>query len=444
MTTTSQLPELQGLPAVPDIEKAVLGGILVDNGAIYEITSVLSPDDFSLDAHRRIFSRMVALSELGEPIDFPTLSTHLTKHRDLENVGGVAYLATLTDGVPQRKTWLSHCKSIRQKSMLRQLLHLSNKIAADAMDSAADPAIISEDVQQAILALTGDQLHIRNLEAVMHDAVAELTELRNSNSQGSLGLTTTIEKLDAGTSGIRPHELWIVGARPNVGKTPFGMQIGIANAQLGHPVLVFSLEMAEMELACRCISHAGIAHPSDVRDPRFARNWNAIANAPSFVSGWPMLIDDTPSLTIDKLCHTARFYVAKHGIKLIVVDYIQLVQARGTKTEFEQVTKVAKELRILARQTNCPILALSQLSRDAKDLTKPPCIGDLRSSGELEQAAHVIGLLHRPPVPSPDGYERLGLDGRLIMGKVRAGQGGSMDIHLDVDTLSFKDGVLGA
>ncbi len=278
----------------------------------------------------------------------------------------------------------------------------------------------------------------RPIAEVMRDAVAKLTEYRNRDAGGSLGLTTTVESVDMATTAIREDELWIVGARPNVGKTPFGCQIAIENAKQGFPVLMFTLEMADVQLAWRILSHAGFAKPSVVRDPRYAleATWNNISSAPDRVKDWPLYIDDTPGLSIGELKHRTRLFVAKYGVRLVVVDYLQLVNAPG-KGGYERVTNVARGLQQLCRQTHCPILALSQLNREAKDLSKEPMLGDLRESGELEQSANVVLLLHRPPGQEDNTPGR---DGKIIAAKVREGKGGAVNVHFDDQTLTFKEG----
>jgi replicative DNA helicase len=332
-----------------------------------------------------------------------------------------------------------YCKVIKAKAVLRGILTLCEQATNAAMEPQAIGKDISATIQENLLELQTAGGEFRHIAEVMTEAVDKLSEYRNSPAEGTIGLSTTIETLDTGTSGIRESEFWVIGARPNVGKTPFAMQVAIEQSRKQIPVLIFSLEMQDTQLACRCISHAGIAKPRYVRDPRYVEpsTWSNIITAPDTVKEWPMWIDDTPGLTIRELRHKARYAVAKHGVRLIVVDYIGLVQSPG-KSEYDKVTATASGLRLLARETKCSVLALSQLNREAKDLTKEPSLGDLRSSGEIEQSANVVGLLHRPP----EEDETLGTNGVLIMAKIREGVGGKVRVRFDKDTLTFREGWL--
>jgi replicative DNA helicase len=446
MSTSAELVSAQGVPSAVDLEQFLLGSILLCPDLIYEAGSKLRADDFLPEEHRRIFATMLSLSDQRIPVDiFSVIQT--MQSRSLLGINGGDYIGSLP-GSAVRKTNVAYfCKIIKAKSVLRALLRLSELVGQQAQAPDADPAEIIASVQELTLDMQSSGSQFRHIGEVMTEAVAKLAELRSAPSEGIPGLTTTIDDLDMATTGIRDSEFWVIGARPNVGKTPFGMQVAIAQAKQGIPVLVFSLEMQDLQLACRCLSHAGIARPRSVRDPKHAdeSQWARIQSAPERFSrmtgnkhDYPLYIDDTPDLTIKQLRHIARYAVAKHGVKLIVVDYLQLVQGVG-KSEYEQVTSVSKGLRWLVRETKCPVLALSQLNREAKDLSVAPNLADLRSSGAIEQDANVVVFLHRPPDPDSD-KDALNLKGKAIAAKLREGIGGAIDIGFDVETLTFRGG----
>lgn len=428
------------LPASIETESALLGRLLNTPEAVYEAVAKLRSDDFFLPAHREIFATIAILSDLRKPVDTLTLCEYLEARGRLLACGGMAFVASLASTGLRSSAIAYHCGVIKEKSVMRQLYRLGEQMMAAALDPMGKSKDVAAVAQESILESQTTGGEFRKLSDVMAAAVDKLSEYRSSPEGGSLGLTTTIQELDMGTTGIRDGEFWVIGARPNVGKTPIAMQIAIAQASKGIPVMVFSLEMVDTQLACRCISHAGIAKPRYVRDPRFAgiTDWSNIIQAPDIVSDWPMWIDDTPGLTLRDLRHKARYAVAKHGVKLIVVDYIGLVHAPG-KSEYDKVTATASGLRLLARETKCPVLALSQLNREAKDLSKEPSLGDLRSSGEIEQSANVVGLLHRPPDPQSEN-DILSNKGYIIMAKVREGVGGKIQVTFDKDTLTFRSG----
>jgi replicative DNA helicase len=430
----------QILPSSADAEHALLGTLLISPEAIYEATSKLRPDEFSERSCGEIFSAISSLSDQRIPVDTVTVWEYLQERGKGNACGGAAFLSTLTDGALRVSSVAHHCKVIKEKATMRAFYHLGELMMSKALDPIERSKDLASAIQEAILQTQTSGGEFRKMVDVMTEAVDQLSEHRNASGTGSLGLTTTLDDLDTGTSGIRESEFWVIGARPNVGKTPYGMQVAIANAKKNIPVLIFSLEMQDTQIACRCISHTGIAKPRFVRDPRWAgpSDWSNIITAPEYVAEWPMWIDDTPGLTIKELRNKARYAIARYGVRLIVVDYLGLVQSPG-KSEYDKVTATASGLRLLARETKCPILSLCQLNREAKDLTKEPTLGDLRSSGEIEQSAHVVGLLHRPPDLNEAG-EVLGMQGHLIMAKVREGVGGKVPITFDRDTLTFKGG----
>lgn len=425
------------LPASVESERAILGTLLWSPEAIYEATAKIRSEDFSLQSHGEIFAAMAALSDRREPIDTLTLTELLKAQGRLLACGGDGYIQQLqSEGI--RRTSVAHqCAVIKEKSVMRAFFRLSELMRDQSLDPLGKSKDVAATIQEAILQAQTVGAEFRKMADVMLEAVDKLSEYRNAPGSGSLGLTTTLQDVDTATTGIREGEFWVIGARPNVGKTPFGMQVAIAQASKQIPVLVFSLEMQDTQIACRCISHAGIARPRHVRDPRFVEPpiWSNIITAPSAVQDWPMWIDDSPALTIKELRNKTRYAVARYGVRLIVVDYLGLVHAPG-KSEYDKVTATASGLRELARETKCAILSLCQLNREAKDLTKEPTLGDLRSSGEIEQSANVVGLLHRPPDPYSD-TEMLGDTGVLIMAKVREGTGGKIPIRFDKDTLTF-------
>ena len=429
------------LPASQETELALLGTLVVEPSAIYEAVAKLRADDFYIPAHREIFATIAILSDLRQPVDTWSLSEYLREHGRLEACGGMAFIACLGETGMRRSSIAHHCGVIKEKSVMRQFYRLGEQMMANALDPAGKSKDVAATAQEAILESQTSGKEFRKMYDVMAEAVEKLSEYRNAPDTGTLGMTTTLDDLDIGTTGIREGELWVIGARPNVGKTPYAMQVAIAQAKQNIPVLIFSIEMPDTRIAWRCLSHAGIAKPRSVRDPRFAGpcDWSNIVQAPETVKDWPMWLDDTPDLSIRDLRHKARYAVARYGVRLIVVDYIGLIQG-PSKTEYDRVTAAASGLRRLARQTKCPILCLSQLNREAKDLTKEPSMGDLRSTGEIEQSADVIGLIHRPPDPQSENDTILSCKGHLIMAKVREGVGGKVPITFDKDTLTFKGG----
>jgi replicative DNA helicase len=425
------------VPCDIEVEKRVLGTVMRYPEMVFELTAKLRPEHFFSEANRRIFSCIACMQEREIPIDDMAVSTELKALGQLDSVGGFAYLFDLTEHANVPTPLARRIGVLSERYQERMLLHAAEAAMLAVREKTATASEIGAALMDSVLSIQITGTGLRLFHDVMAEAVIKLTEFRNRPDTGALGLTTTVEGLDVATTAIREDEFWIVGARPNVGKTPFACQVAIAQAQQGVPVLMFTLEMADYQLAWRILSHAGMSKPHHVRDPRYASAtaWRAIAEAPETVKHWPLYVDDTPGISISELKHRVRHAVARYGVKL-VIDYLQLISAPG-KGGYERVSNVARGLQQLCRQTHCPVLALSQLNREAKDLGKEPVLGDLRESGELEQNANVVLLLHRPPEV---GESTPGKNGKIIAAKVREGKGGAVDVHFDERTLTFGEG----
>lgn len=428
----------QTIPANVDAERSILGGIILENGCLFDATAVLRPECFFLDAHRRIFDRMVELSDCGKPIDTISLSEELKQHRELDSVGGLPYLLELQDKAMRRKSLAHHVNLVHEKYVLRKLLFAANATANLIMDggTVAECVTATEDALLEVGIVGKQPRHISDL---MHEACEEINRLREVQDQ-TLGLTLDFEPLDTITTGIRRDEFWIIGARPNVGKTPFAMQIALANAAYRKKkVLVFTLEMADLQLSMRCLIHRGGASPYKIRDPRRMDRGELLrvmeeAAETAKLSVW---VDDSGVRSIKEIRNVILNYIRKHGIELVILDYLQLVDGPG-RSQYEVTSAVSKGLRALVRQTKVPILALSQLNRNAKDPNKEPDLADLRESGVIEQEANVVILIHRPNDTAEHRKDMMAMEGKFIMAKVREGFKGSEPFIFNEERLIFE------
>lgn len=434
-----QLLSEKGLPANPEAERSILGGIILDNPLMADCAWGLRPDYFYVDSHRRIFSRMVELFEMGYPIDIITLAEQLTKHKEISSVGGVAFLTSLTDGVPRRQVIDHFVKLVREKHTLRTVLNAVRQTSLKIVSGEFTPAECVTSLEDALVEVTTIGKQARHIGDLLLEATNQIVRLREVQDT-ILGFTFDFPPLDELTTGIRSDEFWVVGARPNVGKTPFGMQIAIANALRQKRVVVFTLEMADLQITNRCLIHYGAAKPWELRDPRrmTTDDLNAVLEGAASLSKYPLWIDDTGSITLRQLCNKIRYVIRRLGAELIIVDYLQLVDGGG-KNPYEGVSNVAKGMRAIVRETKVPIVALSQLNRNAKDQTKEPHLGDLRESGVIEQEANGVILLHRPVVlDENDDVVELSSMGKLILAKVREGAGGFEPAQFDENTLTWQ------
>jgi replicative DNA helicase len=425
-----------GLPSSVDAERTVLGGIIVQPGLIYEAAAELRPEHFYLETHQRVFRGMLDLFDAGISIEPIALGELLKKRRELDSVGGVTGIAYLEEGVPQRVSIAHYIAIIREKHNLRTLLFAANAVAgqiADGDDSSECAAALEDAlVRVAIAGKSG-----RHISELMQDATKEIERLRTVK-ETTLGLTLDFEPLDSSTTGIRKDELWVIGARANVGKTPFAMQIALANARLGKQVDVYELEMSDAQTSNRFIVHYGAAHPWKLRDPRRMSEKEVLNTfeGAAEIAQLPLWVDDSGSLTIRELKSRILAGIRKRNTQLVIVDYIQLIKGEGKR--YEVTSDAAAGLREIVRKTKVPIIALSQVNRNIKDPNKAPDLGDLRESGVIEQEANVVVIIHRPPIKDGDNEDALSLDGKFILAKVREGVRGPEAFTFNEKTLTFE------
>lgn len=430
----------QTMPANLDAERAVLGAILIEEEAYTEVAAHLSLDDWSLDSHRRIWARMLDLGERGEPIDILNLQRTLSEHRELEAIGGVAYLALLTDGVVKRSSVMAQVKQVVEKSRLRKVIYACNATVASIFEGTGESSEFHlGGLQESLLSIqtASRKTQAQHISEIVPAVLAELDQ--QATSEGLVGMPTEIASLDATTTGIRAGELWVVGALPKRGKTALGIQIALANAEAGNPALVFSLEMASGQmvrrmLAARVPAKSGIT-ASTLREPRYigCDRWTHIRRAASQLSELPLYLDDTPSLDIRQVLARARLYKRRYGIRLVIVDYLRLVQAPGKDTRI-QVGYVADALRQLAKGEQLGVVLLSQLRRPAGGLNQQPTMLDLKESGDIEAHAHVVLLLYQP-VDEKGVFTH---QDEINVGAQREGPTGPEYVRFNPDRLQFE------
>ncbi len=417
-----------------------MGTILREEEVYSEAAAHLSLDDWSLDSHRRIWACMVDIGERGEPIDILSLQRTLSEHRELEAIGGVAYLASLTDGLARRPSVLAQVQQVVEKSRLRKVIHACNATLASIFEGTGENSEFHVGgLQESLLAIqtASRKTQAQHVSEIVPAVLAELE--KQAASDGLVGMPTGIASLDATTTGIRPGELWVVGALPKRGKTALGIQIALANAEAGNPTLVFSLEMASGQmirrmLAARVPARSGIT-ASTIREPRYIGRdrWLHITRAAGQLSELPLYLDDTSSLNIREVLARARLYKRRYGVKLVIVDYLRLVQAPGQEPRI-QVGHVADALRQLAKSEQLGVVLLSQLRRPAGGLNQPPSMIELKESGDVEAHAHVVLLLYQP-VNEKGVFTH---QDEIIVGAQREGPTGPEYVRFNPDRLQFE------
>ena len=415
----------------PEAERSVLGAVLLDNFCYHEAAASLQADDFGLDSHRVIFSRMEELINSGRAIDYVTLADILGKQGRLEGIGGVAYLTSLTDGLPRTKNIEHYVVIVRDCSRARMITHMAEN-AITRLQGSDKPDDVLEDVQQRIIEVVyhGKQGSGMDMMTAGRDALRHWEEIRKMDGR-CIGAPTGLEPLDELTTGFREKEFYVIGGRPGNGKTAFMCQGVRAQVKEGWRPGIFSIEVPREQIIARlACQETGIA-VTDTRDPRLmkAEDYCFLREAAAEVAHWECFIEDTPRLSLKQIAAIARMWIAK-GCNCIWVDYLHKIKVPGAGNRFEKVTAIADGLWELARFAGVPVVALSQLSRPPHGVVPPaPTLQDLRESGEIEQNANAVFLLHRPQEPDNDGTLCFSGEDQLIVAKQRSGIAG---VHVPV------------
>jgi len=422
----------RGLPASAEAERSILGAILLDNRAFNEAAEYLRPEDFSLDSHRRIYARMMDLTESARPVDPVLLVEELDRHRELEAIGDYAYISSLLDGVPDRPSIAHYVRIVKEKAQLRGLISTAQVAIARALDGEK-PSEIAGGLLQAVLDVEGQAQ--MNHALTGHDFMPEVLRDMELEAQsgGLVGLATGLATLDVVTGGLRKGELIVLGALPGAGKTALACQIIAANAGAGHGVGVFSLEMSRWDLGRRFLSTVTSVSASKIRHPSHIKKeeWPVLVSGAAEIAEWPVWFDDSGTISIAELLARARLFITRMKAKLIVVDYLQLVRMDARDVR-ERVGKVADALRQLAKAERIPVVLLSQLRRP-QNVNDAPTMIDLKESGDIEAHAHVVLLIH---VPTAADGKPMGED-TVIVAKNRNGAKGPVPVTFSPHKLRF-------
>jgi replicative DNA helicase len=422
------------LPANVEAERSILGAILLDNFSYNEAAEQLHPEDFSLDSHRRIYSRMVELAESSRPIDMITLVEELDRRKELESIGDVGYISSLVDGVPDRPSIEHYIKIVRDKALLRGLIHAANAAISRASDQGDAAEEILNDAEAAIFQLSEKRIGrgFLGIQEIVKESFGSIDALLQ-RGQRITGIETHYADLDEKTSGLQPSDLIIIAGRPSMGKTSFAMNIA-ENAAIEDKriVGVFSLEMSKEALLQRMLCSVARV---DAHKFRTGSLWQddtrKITHALEKLTQAPIFIDDTPGIALSEMRAKARrLQQSQGGLDLIIVDYLQLMSggSRRYENRTQEVSAISRGLKALAKELKVPVIALSQLSRAPESRgagDHRPQLADLRESGSIEQDADVVAFIFREEVYKPDDPA---LDGvaEVIIRKQRNGPTGTV------------------
>ncbi|PTX59788.1 primary replicative DNA helicase [Kordia periserrulae] len=420
-------------PQAVDLEEVVLGAMMIDKKGVDEVIDILSPEAFYKEANKLVYEAIFQLFENSEPIDLLTVSAQLRKNAKLEVVGGDFYLISLTQKVSSSAHIEFHARIILQKFIQRSLIKISNEIIEDAYDETTDVFSLLDKAESRLYEVTQGNIKksSETAQSLVIQAKKKIEEI--SNKEGLSGIPTGFTQLDKLTSGWQPSDLIIVAARPGMGKTALTLSMArnIAVDQ-NIPVAFFSLEMASVQLITRLISSETGLSSEKLRTGKLAKHeWEQLNVKVKGLEKAPLFIDDTPSLSIFDLRAKARRLASQHGIKMIMIDYLQLMTAGGSQkggNREQEISTISRNLKALAKELNVPVIALSQLSRavETRGGSKRPLLSDLRESGAIEQDADIVSFIYRPEyykIEEWDDEERSPTEGQaeFIVAKHRNG-----------------------
>jgi replicative DNA helicase len=435
------------LPHNLEAERSVLGAILIHNEAFNHAAEVLEPRDFFRDAHRRIFEKMVQLSERNEAIDLVTLKEALTRSRELDEVGGPAYITALVDGLPRATNVEYYARIVKEKATLRNLIFASNKILASAYEAEDDPDEILDGAEHAIFSIAENRVRegFISMRDLAHQSF-ETIEQAHARKELITGVPSGFRDLDELTSGFQRGDLVIVAARPSVGKTALVLNIAqhVGTKEYDsrkRTVGIFSLEMSKEQLFLRMLTSEANIDGHRLRTGfLLEKDWGRLSHALGTLSETKIYIDDTPGIGVLEMRAKARRLMAEHGLDLLIVDYVQLMQARGRfDNRTIELGAISRSLKGQAKELSIPILVISQLSRAPESRSDHrPMLSDLRESGALEQDADVVVLLFRADQYPDAKPEEQGI-AELNIAKQRNGPTGLVKLAFIREQTRFAD-----
>jgi len=388
------------LPQNLDAERSILGAILLDNHTLNVAIQNLKPEDFFLEQHRRVFNQMIALGENQQAIDLVTLTESLHRVGELESSGGAPYLASLADGMPRVSNVEHYARIVREKALLRNLIHATHNIQQRALEGEDGADTILDNAESSIFALAEDRVKagLIPVKDIVRDNFERLEKIFREG-KSITGVSTGYTELDKLLSGLQPSELLILAARPSQGKTALALNFAEnISIRAGSPVAFFSLEMSKESLLQRLVASVAQIDAHKFRSGHLSReDWRRMTEALGTISSAPLWIDDAGSTSVLEIGAKARRLKREKGLSLVVVDYLQLITGRGRfSNRQEEVSSISRGLKGLAKELQIPVLVLSQLTRAPEREERGPQLSDLRESGAIEQDADVVMFIYRP------------------------------------------------
>ena len=425
-----------------EAEQAIIGSMLTDKDAVISSIEVLKEEDFYREDNRIIYSAMLNLYNRAEPIDLITVKSELESMGKFDQVGGFEYLAELPEKVPTTANANKYIKIVEEKSILRNLIKTANEIINLGYDPTEDVEDIMDNAEKKIFNImqAKNQKGYTPIKDILIETFAQIEQLYNQK-QHITGVPTGFADLDYKTAGLHGSDLVLVAARPAMGKSAFALNIATnAAVRAKVPVAIFSLEMSKEQMVNRILCSEAMVDSNKIKTGKIEEeDWTKLAEALGRISDAPIYIDDTPGISIAEIRAKCRKLKLEKNIGLVIIDYLQLVTASGKKnaSREQEISEISRSLKILAKELNVPVIALSQLSRSVeKREDKKPVLSDLRESGSIEQDADIVAALHAPDVEVPVGDE-VPNPIQLIILKHRNGPTKTIDLLFKKKTSTF-------
>lgn len=434
--------ELKLPPHSIEAEQSLIGGLLIDNSAYDHISGTVSDEDFYRDDHRRIFSHIRKLIELQQPADVVTVYASIEKSNEVGQTGGIGYLGEIANATPSAASVKRYAKIVAERAKLRRLIMAADKISDAAFNSAEAADNQIDSAEAALFALSGAcvaETEPRSIGQVLGPVVDRIQELYDRDG-GISGLETGFADIDSMTDGLQNSDLIILAGRPSMGKSAMALNVAENVALRGELVLVFSLEMAEGQLGQRSLSSIGRLNSMSLRSGRLVdSDWDKMTVALGKLHESPLYIDQGTSATVAQMAGKARRLAKRVGkrLALVVIDYLQLMQAEGNNRN-EELSEITRRLKLMAKNLNCPVICLSQLSRKVEERSdKRPILSDLRESGAIEQDADLVLMMYRDDYYNPES-PWAGM-AELLIRKQRNGPTGDVKLVFQKEYSRFSD-----
>ena len=440
VTENQMRPGYRSPPHSREAEESVIGAVLLSEEAVNEVMDRIHPEDFYVPAHQAIFESMRELFDATQPIDAVTVSESLRSKGELEKIGGIQYLTRLVDIVPSTSNVVYYASIVEDHAKRRELIRAGASVTEFAFNIDDEVASVLDRAEQVVLGVAEKRSSQTLLEVgPMFSDVLEHIEMLEQQGSEMTGLATGFVDLDKKLAGLQKANLVVIAGRPAMGKSSLAMNIATNAAAAGEPVALFSLEMSKEEIVQRILSSVGKVDSMKLRSGQLGPLWQRVVDAAGRMYQAPIFIDDSPIVTITDIRAKCRRLKRKKGLSLVVVDYIQLMEASGHENRQQEIAQISRNLKNLARELEVPIMAMSQLNRSLESREdKRPRLSDLRESGSIEQDADVVMFIYRHEYYHPEDQEKKGI-AEVIVAKHRAGSTGPVEMTFQPEFTRFAN-----